>query len=239
MTSSALPAPKLARPTAQPPYRGKVLVVSPHPDDESIGPGATLVLHRQLGDPVAALWVTSGVHGDPKGRADPEGYVATRRAEAEAAAATLGVGSTEFWGYPDGMVVTESDLAAVAERLLDLIARLRPDVIYAPHLGEAHSDHHFTARAVIAAHRRALAQVPGYRGHVLGFEVWSACDPDWAVDVGSTYDTKLAAIRCYASQLEHNDIPRMIDGLNRFRAVLLPPGGLWAEAFVELGGAAS
>jgi LmbE family N-acetylglucosaminyl deacetylase len=236
MSASGLPAPKLARPTTQPPHRGKVLVVSPHPDDESIGPGATLVLHRRLGDPVEALWVTSGVHGDPRGLTDPQGYIALRRAEAEAAAATLGLDATEFWGYPDSMVVTEADLAAVVDRLLERIARTRPDVIYAPHPLEAHSDHHFIALAVIAAHRRARAEVPGYRGHVLGFEVWSACDPDWAVDVGAVYETKLAAIRCYQSQLEHNDIPRMIDGLNRFRAVLLPPGGLWAEAFVELGG---
>jgi len=234
MPPLALPTPKVARPTVEPPYRGRVLVVSPHPDDESIGPGATLVLHRRLGDPVEALWVTSGVHGDPRGRLDPERYVALRRAEAEAAAATLGLLGTEFWGYPDSMVVTEADLAAVTERLFDRLARSRPDVIYAPHPGEAHSDHHFTALAVLAAHRRALAELTGYRGHVLGFEVWSACDPDWAVDVGSTYETKLAAIRCYASQLEHNDIPRMIDGLNRFRAVLLPPGGLWAEAFAEM-----
>jgi len=234
MSALPLPNPKLARPTSAPPYRGRVLVVSPHPDDESIGPGATLVLHRRLGDPVEALWVTSGVHGDPAGTGDPERYIAVRKAEAEAAAATLGVGETEFWGYPDSMVVTESDLAAVVERLLDVLARRRPEVIYAPHPGEAHSDHHFTSLAVIQAHRRARAQVPGYQAHVLGFEVWSACDPDWAVDVSSVYETKLAAIRCYRSQLEHNDIPRMIDGLNRYRAVLLPPGGLWAEAFVEL-----
>ena len=234
MASIALPAPRVARPTAEPPYRGRVLVVSPHPDDESIGPGATLVLHRRLGDPVEALWVTSGVHGDLAGRADPGAYVALRRAEAEAAAATLGLGATEFWGYPDSMVVTEADLAAVTDRLFDRIARGRPDVIYAPHPQEAHSDHHFVALATIAAHRRALADLAGYRGRVLGYEVWSACDPHWAVDVGSTYATKLAAIRCYQSQLEHNDIPRMIDGLNRFRAVLLPPGGLWAEAFVEM-----
>jgi LmbE family N-acetylglucosaminyl deacetylase len=235
MASIVLPAPRVARPTTQPPYRGRVLVVSPHPDDESIGPGATLVLHRRLGDRVDALWVTSGVHGDPAGRTDPERYVALRRAEAEAAAATLGLSSTEFWGYPDSMVVTEADLNAVTDRLLDRLAGDRPDVVYAPHPHEAHSDHHFVALATIAAHRRALAEVPGYRAHVLGFEVWSACDPHWAVDVGSTYETKLAAIRCYGSQLAHNDIPRMIDGLNRFRAVLLPPGGLWAEAFVELG----
>ena len=234
MSAMALPNPKVARPTQEPPYRGRVLVVSPHPDDESIGPGATLVLHRRLGDPVEALWVTSGVHGDPNGRNDPERYIAVRKGEAEAAAATLGLGPTEFWGYPDSMVVTESDLAAVVERLLDVLARRKPEVVYAPHPTEAHSDHHFTSLAVIQAHRRALQEVPGYQAHVLGFEVWSACDPDWAVDVGAVYETKLAAIRCYRSQLEHNDIPRMIDGLNRYRAVLLPPGGLWAEAFVEL-----
>ena len=234
MSGFALPNPKVARPTKEPPYRGRVLVVSPHPDDESIGPGATLVLHRRLGDPVEALWVTSGVHGDPQGRNDPERYIAVRKAEAEAAAATLGLGATEFWGYPDSMVVTESDLAAVVDRLLDVLARRKPEVVYAPHPGEAHSDHHFTSLAVIEAHRRARTQVPGYQARVLGFEVWSACDPDWAVDVGPVYETKLAALRCYRSQLEHNDIPRLIVGLNRYRAVLLPPGGLWAEAFVEL-----
>src|SRR5262245_37196849 len=143
MSELALPNPKIARPTSAPPYRGRVLVVSPHPDDESIGPGATLVLHRRLGDPVAALWVKAGVHGDPQGRADPERYIAVRKAEAEAAAATLDLGPTEFWGYPDSMVVTEADLAAVVERLVDVLARRKPEVIYAPHPGEAHSDHHF------------------------------------------------------------------------------------------------
>ncbi|MGQ0553788.1 MAG: PIG-L deacetylase family protein [Planctomycetota bacterium] len=231
-TSLALPAPKLPRPCRAPPYRGRALVFSPHPDDESIGPGATLVLHARLGDETAAVFVTSGVHGDAGHTRDPAEYVALRRREAEAAAQQLGLKHTEFWGYPDSMVVTEGDLAAVAARCTDAILRLRPEVIYAPHPGEAHSDHHFVSLGV----QRAVAAVAGQglRPKLLGFEVWSPLDADLAVDVGAVYETKLAAVRCYASQMELNDIARAVDGLNRFRSVLLPPGGLWAEAFQEL-----
>jgi LmbE family N-acetylglucosaminyl deacetylase len=229
-----LAAPRIARPLVEPPVRGRVLVVAPHPDDEAIGPGATLALHHRLGDPIGALFVTSGLHGD-RGARSPQEYVALRRAEAQAAAAVLGIGRTEFWDYPDGMVVTEADLGAVVERLADLLRRERPDVVYAPHAGETHSDHHFVALAVARARARlaGTGAAPDGAPRVLGYEVWSPLEPDWAVDVASVYETKLRAIRCYASQLERNDIPRAVDGLNRFRAVLLPPGGRYAEVFEE------
>jgi len=207
-----------------------VLVIAPHPDDESIGPGATLALHAELGDPIAALFVTSGVHGDSDRRHDPQEYVRVRQEEARAAAGVLGIGRTDFWGYPDSMVVTEGDLAGVAARLADVLAAERPDVIYAPHRGESHSDHHFVALAVERARKLA-----GGRGRVLGYEVWSPLDADVAVDVARTYARKLEAIRKYGSQLEKHDIPRAVDGLNRFRAVLLPPGGQWAEVFEDRG----
>ena len=228
--SRPLPSPKIARPTTAPPFRGRVLVVAPHPDDEAIGPGATLVLHHQLGDAVDALFVTSGVHGDNRGRLPDDEYVALRRREAQAAAAALGIGRTDFWDYPDGMVVTEGDLAAVVARLAAHVLATRPAVIYAPHPGEQHSDHHFVSLAV----QRAVAAAKNAAPRVLGYEVWSPLQPDWAVDVAAVYDTKLAAIRCYKSQLELNDIPRAVDGLNRYRAVLLPPGGAYAEAFAEM-----
>jgi LmbE family N-acetylglucosaminyl deacetylase len=226
--SAALPTPKLVRPVQAPPARGTVLVVAPHPDDEAIGPGATLAAHARAGDPVHALFVTSGVHGDPDRGEDPQAYVAERRHEAEASAAVLGISSTEFWGYPDSMVVTEADLAAVTKRLSALLDERAPDVIYAPHAGEQHSDHHFVSLAMQRAWRAR-----GCRGRLYGYEVWSPLDADIAVDVADTYALKLDAIRCYATQLEQNDIPRAVDGLNRFRAVLLPPGGQWAEVFEE------
>jgi len=223
-------APRPPVPCTEPPHRGRVLVLAPHPDDETIGPGATLVMHASLGDPVAVLYVTTGVHGDPTGRHEPGAYVGVRRGEAEAAARVLGVQHTEFWDYPDNCEVTEDDMRAVTARVVDAMNRWRPDVVYAPHPGETHSDHYFVA--VAAARAGGLVEHPFT---LLGYEVWEALQARWAVDVRSTYETKLAAIACYASQTEHTDIVRCVEGLNRFRSVLLPGKGAWAEVFVEFG----
>jgi len=41
----------------------KVLIIAPHPDDESIGCGGTLCLHARRGDPMAVVYLTSGELG--------------------------------------------------------------------------------------------------------------------------------------------------------------------------------
>jgi LmbE family N-acetylglucosaminyl deacetylase len=209
-------------------------VVAPHPDDESVGPGGTLAWHARAGDEVAALFVTNGMHGDVEKRLAPEAYVALRREEAGRAAAALGLAGTIFWDFPDDCVVTRADLDHVAHRLGELFEQQRPDVIYAPHVGECHSDHHFVALATEQAWRAA-----GSRGHLLGYEVWSPVgEPDLVVDVSDTWEAKVAAVGCYPSQLAHTDILGAIEGLNRYRAILLGPGGAdgrrRAEAFQEV-----
>ena len=59
-----LVSPGLPRTLSEPPAAGRVLVVAPHPDDETLGVGGTLALHADRGDPVHALFVTTGVNGD-------------------------------------------------------------------------------------------------------------------------------------------------------------------------------
>ena len=48
--------------------RQRVLVVAPHMDDEVIGCGGTLLLHRSLGSDVRVVFVSdsSGAVGDPR-----------------------------------------------------------------------------------------------------------------------------------------------------------------------------
>lgn len=213
----SLAAPPPAPCHERPPHRGAVLVLAPHPDDESAGPGGAVAAHVGLGDPVSVLFVTSGVHGDPVQRYDPDEYVALRRREAESACDRLGVGAREFWGLPDSCEVSRADLAAVTERLVDLFDRTRPDVVYAPHEGEAHSDHHFVALAARAAAARAAAPPV-----LLGYEVWSPMQAGFVLDVTDVYAAKRDAVRCYASQLDHTDILAAIEGLNTYRSILLP-----------------
>ncbi|RKY20514.1 MAG: hypothetical protein DRQ55_07465 [Planctomycetota bacterium] len=211
-----LPPPEPARVLSEPPWEGRVLVVAPHPDDESAGPGGALAMHAARGDELAAVFVTNGVHGDVSGQADPAAYVATRRAEAEAACDLLGIAAREFWGFPDGCAVTPADLDAVVEHMVDALQRLSPDVVYAPHEAETHADHHFIGRAT----RRAAQRVGGLT--LVGYEVWSPQPAQFVLDVTDVYEIKRAAVRCYPSQLAHTDILGAIEGLNTYRSILLP-----------------
>lgn len=228
-----LAGPAVAPVHQQPPHRGKVLVLAPHPDDEAAGPGGALAAHSRLGDPIHCVFVTSGVNGDPVASRPPDEYMAVRTAEARASADVLGISSTEFWELPDSCVVTHRDLDAVTERVIDLYQRVEPDVIYAPHPGESHSDHHFVALAASAA----LARWSGTAA-LLGYEVWSPMQAGWVLEVTDDYETKRRAVRCYPSQLEHTDILTAIEGLNAYRAILLPHhdggGHRRAEVFREM-----
>jgi LmbE family N-acetylglucosaminyl deacetylase len=212
-----------------PAMRGKVLVLAPHPDDETIGPGATLSMHAAGGDDIHVVFVSAGTAGDPTGALDPEEYAATRQAEARAAADVLGIAHLEFWGLPDGTKVNENDVAMLLPRVIDAIERVKPDVLYAPHEADQHSDHH----AVCVIARRALAAVKK-PPHAFGYEVWTASTAAFVVDVSAAYERKMEALACYASQLEHTDIVRFVSGLNAYRAVFLGKGAKFGEAFVPL-----
>ena len=99
------------------PARGRVLVVAPHPDDETMGLGGTLALHAAQGDPVSVLFVCNGIQGDPEGWFPREEVTRIREAEARAAAAVLGIGDLRFLGYPD-----TSGMAVVDLRVTDALA---------------------------------------------------------------------------------------------------------------------
>lgn len=232
----SVPDPAPVRPLGEPPVGARVLVLAPHPDDESVGPGGVLAAHTARGDDVSVLFLTTGVHGDPDGGHDPAAYIARRRAEAEAACDVLGLGAREFWDHPDNMHVTPDDLAAAVGNLADVFQRVGPDLIYAPHPGEGHKDHAVVAVAAARAHAAVRSPAALY-----GYEVWSPIQaPDVVVDVSAHYETKRAAIRAYPSQLAHTDILGAIEGLNRYRAILLPDaepdGRRRAEALVRVAG---
>jgi LmbE family N-acetylglucosaminyl deacetylase len=90
-----------------------VLVVAPHPDDESLCCGGLIHMAREVGARVAIVWITDGDgsrwdamltdHAVLPGPATYQALAHTRTGEARAAAAALGVSSDflYFLGYPD------------------------------------------------------------------------------------------------------------------------------------------
>lgn len=190
-----------------------VLVVAPHPDDECLGCGGTVLALADRGTRVVAVFLTSGELG--LGRADVATARALREAEAEEAAGLLGLARTHFLRQPDWGL--EERVDHLARRLRDLLEEESVAHVYAPHAFDDHPDHAAAARAVNAAVAAVGADAPP----VSMYEVWTPMRR-WAraEDITATMGRKLAALRAHASQLDHFDYCAAVEGLNRYRGAL-------------------
>lgn len=171
---------------------------------------------------------TDGLAGDPDGRhGDGRQFGQQRRAESRAGCKVLGIDDVEFWGFPDGHVVTEVDIAAVAERAGHEVRACSPDIIYVPWHGEWHGDHRALHRGVLIGLRDC-----GYAGAVIGYEVWSPFPvPDLVIDVTRVSERKRDALACYTSQLGYADYGHATFGLMAYRSMIRHQAKGFAEAF--------
>ncbi len=185
--------------------RAPVLVVSPHPDDESLGCGGLIALLRREGSTVRVVMVTDGSGSHPNSPSWPAARLAAlRRDETLAALHILGVAEAEvsFWMLPDRFAPMPGDPgfdAAVARAQAEL-SEFAPATLVIPSHCDAHGDH----RAASEIWRRAtagMACVP----RILEYVVWPSGDlPDETrrreLDISGVLARKTAAVAAHRSQ---------------------------------------
>jgi LmbE family N-acetylglucosaminyl deacetylase len=200
-----------------------ILVIAPHPDDESIGCGGTICLHTARGDRVGVIFLTSGELGLK--HLSPEAARQTREREAEAAAQVLGLATLDFLRLPDWYVGDRLDQAVAA--LCPLLDRLAPERIYLPHSREWHPDHAASLPVVSAALARSSIGQPA----LLSYEVWTPLAAyDDGTDITPVMGRKLEAVRCHRSQVKQLRYDRGVRGLNMYRGAVAWGCG-YAEVF--------
>ncbi|MEO6363893.1 MAG: PIG-L deacetylase family protein [Caldimonas sp.] len=190
-----------------------MVVVAPHPDDESIGCGGLIAMLRQLDRPVSVLLLSDGAMSHPGSRRWPRpARACLRLAEFHAAVSALGVEaeSTRALGWPDGSLPDEHRAGfhdAVA-KMADCLEELAPTTLVVPWRRDPHPDHQ--AASAIARSANASLPVPA---RLLEYAVWAAergCPADqpqcgeatcWSVDIASVVDLKLRAVAAHQSQL--------------------------------------
>ena len=203
-----------------------VLVIAPHPDDESIGCGGSLCLHVQGGDRVAVVFLTSGELGLKK-VARQEAW-ATREAEARKAAKILGVTRLTFLRLPDWCM--GDDIPAAAAALVPVLRTHESELIYLPHPADGHPDHQATL-PVLRAALKAAAQRPRT---LRAYEVWTPLSRfDEVQDITPVMPRKLRALRAHRSQLGEFDYVQAVRGLNQYRGALAAKSR-FAEVFQTL-----
>lgn len=188
-----------------------LLVVLPHPDDESFSTGGTLALCSDAGVPALYLCATYGDMGRRMGIppfASRESLRDIRTAEMAAAARVLGI-QVEFMGLRDKCVEFE-DPGDVARRIRDVVVRLRPSTVVTFYPGYGvHPDHDAIGHATVLAVRGLPKDE---RPRLLGVAVGGKNNPRWNTEGGAlgdphvvsdirpVYRRKIAALREHRSQ---------------------------------------
>lgn len=200
----------------------RALVLVAHPDDESVACAGTMALLADAGTAVTLLAATEGeaTIGSPH---DPAETGRRRRAELERSASILGA-SVECLALPDGHLAEHR--AAMADAFAEAIGRLRPDVVFAPWLGDGHRDHRAVAFALADALRRSEAD-----RQVWGYETWAAVPHNRLVPIEDAIDRKRASIAAHVTASLAFDLSSGL-GLSRWRAMHGLLGEGHGEAFL-------
>lgn len=183
----------------------QVLVVFPHPDDESFSSAGLIRLYRNMGVPVTYACLTLGEMGRNLGNppfATRESLPEIRRKELLNACKAMGIEDLRMMGLRDKTVEFEDDEKMV-KLVRDLIDELNPSLIITFLPGySVHPDHEATGRAVVEAVRRIpkdkrpIVYGVGFANNTIA----EIGEPDVVVDVSSVKTDKLKALQAHASQ---------------------------------------
>lgn len=192
----------------------RVLVIAAHPDDEVLGCGGTIALHRDAGDEVTVVIATRGRTAEDSSNGQPQ-FVGT-----SGAMAVLDVSDFRFLGFPDQKMDTFG-LTDIITPLETVVREVQPTIVYCQHGGDINHDHAVLFRAALVALR---PQMECFRS-VYAFDTASSTEwayprtfiPDTWLDISRSLDRKLAAMECYAAELRPFPHPRSCEAL-RHRA---------------------
>jgi LmbE family N-acetylglucosaminyl deacetylase len=213
----------------------RVLAVSAHADDETLGCGGTLLKHRAAGDEIHWLLVTA-----PQKPMFDDAFIARRQAQIEAVSAAFGMTSVTVAGLP-AAGLDALPLGEVLGPVRNGIAAAAPDRIYVVHRGDVHSDHRVAFDAVWAA-VKPFNTAPTI--DIYAYETMSSTNmaaphagaPFVATaycDVGAHFDRKLEILRLFDTELQPPPHPRSLEAVEaaaRYRGSAI--GASHAEAFM-------
>jgi len=193
----------------------RVLVVAPHPDDETLGVGGTIAKYSAQGDEVFVLMVSGHLPPIYSRKAYEETV-----SEAYSAFSVLGVEKSEFLEIPATMI-GDQPLHEVNARISKVVNDFNPHIVLCPY-PDRHIDHRLVFDSVMVATRpvgvgKDIEIVAAYE--TLSETHWNAphiepnFTPNWVVDISDHISKKLNALECYKSQISEFPGPRSIEAV--------------------------
>lgn len=214
----------------------KTIVIAPHPDDEVLGAGGTLLRRKAEGARVAWLIVT-GISVESGWSAET---VRQRAEEIERVTELFGFDEVIALNCPTTQLdrVPMSDLVA---RISDVFKSFEPEEVFIPHPADVHTDHRIVFNAVTSCTK--WFRYPSVK-RILAYETLSETDfglgteqgfrPNVFVDIEPFFNDKLRAMDIYASELKAFPFPRSHEAIRALATLRGAASGFNAAEAFEL-----
>ena len=214
----------------------KILIIAPHPDDEVLGCGGTIIKHRKKGDEIY-LCIATKMYVTKEWKKE---YIEERKKQMNLAIKKLGVKKTFFLDLPIVKLDTVPQ-KEINDLLSEIVSNVEPDVVFIPHQGDINIDH----RLIFASSLVALKPKPDDKPmRILSYETLSSTEcgshfvffqPNVYEDITGEIEEKIDVMKIYSVELKKFPHPRSIEAIE----VLAKKRGsecglLAAEAFMLL-----
>ena len=194
----------------------KVLFVSAHPDDETIGCGGTILYHKSKGDEIYWLILTNV---DEKHGWDKK-IVNNRQKEIEKVNKLYGFNGLIKLDFPTTKLdsIPYSDIITSVSTSINAV---KPEIIYLPNRSDIHTDHQITFNAIYACTKSFRNP---FIKKVLMYETLSETEfapalienvfvPNVFIDVSHYFDKKIEAMKIYSSEIMPDNFPRSLNAI--------------------------
>lgn len=215
----------------------KVLVISAHPDDETLGCGGTLLQHSAMGD--ALYWVIATQTYEPEWSRET---IQRKSAEVDRVAKAYGMKKHFPLGFPTVRLDTLPQVELI-HGIRGVVEEVKPEQVLVVHGGDVHTDHHVVHVATMSALKAFNMRQWGVR-RILCYETLSSTEaappqsfrlfvPNIFHDITSFLERKIEIMGLFETEAQQDPLPRgpsAIRALARYRGATV--GVEYAEAFM-------
>jgi bacillithiol biosynthesis deacetylase BshB1 len=221
-----------------------ILAFGVHPDDVELACAGSLLVAIAEGKKAGIVDLTQGELGT-------RGTVHTRKEEAEAAAKIMGLSVRENLGMRDGFFSNDESHQL---QIISCIRKYRPDIVICNAPEDRHPDHGRASQLVVDSCFYAGLSKIKTKDQGLEQDAWRPKNvyhyiqdrylmPDFVMDISDVFETKLLAIKSYATQFYNPELggpetyistPEFLDTLiARHKLLGKTIGVLYAEGFIS------
>ncbi|MBT6048197.1 MAG: PIG-L family deacetylase [Candidatus Scalindua sp.] len=216
----------------------KVLIIAPHPDDETLGCGGTIIKHKSDGDKIYWLIVTNML--------EEEGFdkdrVKERQVEIDNVSKEYGFEEIFKLDFP----TTKLDMipkAEIIKAISNVVCKVNAELVYVPSKNDVHSDHKITFESVMSAVKTFRSP---FVKKILMYETVSETEfappfqsdtfiPNSFSDISRFINRKCSIMKIYNTELGNHPFTRSIDNIRALSVFRGATAGVEnAEAFAVI-----